>query len=61
MDKPVVTLNDCLKEMIEADATSCEVEVNMPSGGIIRMWIIISEIIENGKTVYRAEIKANEN
>lgn len=57
MDKPVVTLNDCLKEMMKADATSCEVEVNMPSGGIIRMWVIVSEIIENGKTVYKAEVK----
>lgn len=57
MEKPVVTLNDCLKEMMKADATSCEVEVNMPSGGIIRMWVIVSEIIENGKTVYKAEVK----
>ena len=57
MDKPVVTLNDCLQEMMNADATSCEVEVNMPSGGIIRMLIIVSEIIENGKTVYKAEVK----
>ena len=57
MEKPVVTLNDCLKEMMKEDATSCEVEVNMPSGGIIRMWVIVSEIIENGKTVYKAEVK----
>ena len=57
MTKPVVTLNDCLIAMIEKDATSCEAEMSMPSGSTIRMSIIISEIIKNGKTVYKAEVE----